>query len=237
MSRWIQVSVELTRHPKTGRFARLLGVSQVEAVGHLVGLWTFTMEYAPAGFIGRWTDEEIADGALWEGDPQKFIEALEEVGFIYEDEESDELRVHDWEDYGGKILDKLEANRERQQRHREKRKSKGKGKQKSPQQAEKESTEQALLAESFERFWSAYPRKVKKPRARDAWSRIKPDAELEERIHRSLEDHKSSDQWTADGGRWIPHPASWLNAESYNDVLEVDIPKRNRSIAGRPVEL
>ena len=32
-----------------------------------------------------------------------------------------------------------------------------------------------------------------------------------------LERAKRSDQWIKDGGRFIPHPASWLNAARWED--------------------
>ena len=31
----------------------------------------------------------------------------------------------------------------------------------------------------------------------------------------SLEKHKRSDQWTKDGGQFVPHPATWLNQKRW----------------------
>ncbi len=30
---------------------------------------------------------------------------------------------------------------------------------------------------------------------------------------------KGSDQWTKDGGRFVPHPTTWLNREGWNDLV------------------
>lgn len=73
----------------------------------------------------------------------------------------------------------------------------------------------------FDLFWTAYPRKVKKPRALKAWQKINPDQGLFERIIAALELHKKSEQWQRDNGKFIPYPATWLNDESWNDEIEI----------------
>lgn len=72
----------------------------------------------------------------------------------------------------------------------------------------------------FEEFWQAYPRKENKPAALKAWNKIKPDAELRQVILNALEQRKQSDQWRKDKGRFIPHPATWLNGRRWEDSLE-----------------
>lgn len=69
----------------------------------------------------------------------------------------------------------------------------------------------------FERFWSAYPRKVAKPRAFAAWQKLKPTEELLTKILAALEWQRTSEQWTRDGGQFVPHPATWLNARRWED--------------------
>ncbi|QIT54104.1 helix-turn-helix domain-containing protein [Aquisalimonas sp. 2447] len=69
----------------------------------------------------------------------------------------------------------------------------------------------------FERFWSAYPRKVAKGEARKAWRQIGPDDGLTERICRALAVARESEQWRRDAGRFIPYPATWLRREGWED--------------------
>lgn len=66
----------------------------------------------------------------------------------------------------------------------------------------------------FESFWKAYPRKVAKPAALKAWLQHKPD--LQQVIY-ALKNQSQSPQWQKDGGQFIPHPATWLNQERWND--------------------
>lgn len=72
-------------------------------------------------------------------------------------------------------------------------------------------------SEGFAEFWSAYPRKTGKGAARNAWGKIRPTRELQERILQAIEQAKLSDQWQRDGGQYIPNPATWLNQERWED--------------------
>lgn len=71
----------------------------------------------------------------------------------------------------------------------------------------------------FESFWKAYPRKVGKGAARRAWKKIKaPLTKLPEILH-SIETQKTSSEWSRENGRYIPHPATWLNQERWSDEI------------------
>lgn len=66
----------------------------------------------------------------------------------------------------------------------------------------------------FDRFWKAYPRKVKKPSAFKAWKRLSPDDALTDQIVAVVE----RTQWPADQ-TYIPHPSSWLNDRRWEDEV------------------
>ena len=51
------------------------------------------------------------------GDPEEFVEALIYGGFI--DRDGDELVLHDWYDYAGKLIGKRLEERERSRRRRQ----------------------------------------------------------------------------------------------------------------------
>jgi hypothetical protein len=72
--------------------------------------------------------------------------------------------------------------------------------------------------DGFEGFWASYPRKVSKPTALKSWSKLSPDADLQAAIIDALEFQSQSDQWRRDDGRFIPHPATWLNGRRWEDV-------------------
>ena len=75
--------------------------------------------------------------------------------------------------------------------------------------------------EGFEEVWAAYPRKVGKGDAKRAWKKIGPDSELRKRMIETLKKMARCEQWTRDGGQFIPHPATWLNREGWEDEPEI----------------
>jgi hypothetical protein len=68
----------------------------------------------------------------------------------------------------------------------------------------------------FTAFWSAYPRKVAKPAALKAWRSAKNRPPLADLLA-ALDRHKGSEQWQT--ARFIPHPATWLNGQRWDDQL------------------
>jgi hypothetical protein len=78
----------------------------------------------------------------------------------------------------------------------------------------------------FDDFWNAYPRKVAKLVALQAWTKLAPDAELRTRMLAVLEDQKQSRSWNKDDGAFIPHPATWLNQRRWEDQSEHASPRR-----------
>lgn len=75
----------------------------------------------------------------------------------------------------------------------------------------------------FEIFWSAYPTKVGKQPARKAFDKAKVPVET---LVAAIDRQKCSSQWSKDGGRYIPNPATWLNQCRWEDELpEDDKPK------------
>jgi hypothetical protein len=69
----------------------------------------------------------------------------------------------------------------------------------------------------FERFWSAYPRKVGKGAARAAWRRLNPTEVLTDQMIAAVSEQSKSSQWRKQGGQFIPHPTTWLNQSRWQD--------------------
>jgi hypothetical protein len=72
----------------------------------------------------------------------------------------------------------------------------------------------------FDEFWAKYPKKRSKGQAERAWVKIAPDDALFAQIIEGLERAKRSRDWIKEGGRYIPYPATWLNAKGWEDEYE-----------------
>lgn len=74
----------------------------------------------------------------------------------------------------------------------------------------------------FALFWQEYPRKAAKAAALKAWQKLNPSPELVERILAHVRDHKRSQDWIKDGGQFVPHPATFLNGQRWEDDIPPD---------------
>ena len=75
---------------------------------------------------------------------------------------------------------------------------------------------QTPKGDAFERFWSAYPKKVGKEAARKAFGKVKVPVES---LLTAIERQKCGNQWSAENGRFIPNPATWLNQGRWEDEV------------------
>lgn len=71
----------------------------------------------------------------------------------------------------------------------------------------------------FEDFWNLWPtgHKVAKEDAIKAWKKLRVDDELFSKMAAALSWQKQSKSWTESGGKYIPHPATWLNGHRWED--------------------
>ena len=99
-------------------------------------------------------------------------------------------------------------------------------------QSKKTNKEKAQEREvRFERFWAVYPRKAAKAAARRAFDRINPDEALMEIMTTAIENWKKTEQWNDNDGRYIPHPATWLNQRRWEDELPTPVVTKPTVIA------
>lgn len=80
----------------------------------------------------------------------------------------------------------------------------------------------------FEQFWTAYPRKVGKPKAKQAFEKAVKDEETFEAVMEGLRRYKRTEQWNRDGIEFVPHPTTWLNQRRWED----EIPEPAQRIPG-----
>ncbi len=75
----------------------------------------------------------------------------------------------------------------------------------------------------FEKFWAIYPRKMNKGDARKAWAQTKEIRPTTEQLLKAVIAAKAGEQWSQEGGKWIPYPASWLRGERWEDAQGIEL--------------
>jgi len=76
----------------------------------------------------------------------------------------------------------------------------------------------------FDEFWALYPKKIAKGDARKAWGQTQAIRPPIKYMIEAIKKHCQQDQWMREGGKFIPHPATWLRQERWEDEVEVVLP-------------
>lgn len=79
--------------------------------------------------------------------------------------------------------------------------------------------------EEFEIFWSNWPKKVAKAEARKAWKQTEAIRPPLEAILGAVKAACKTEQWMRGNGQFIPHAATWLRGERWEDEFEVKLPE------------
>jgi uncharacterized protein YdaU (DUF1376 family) len=75
------------------------------------------------------------------------------------------------------------------------------------------------LKAMFDVFWKGYPKTQGKAQALKTWTKLNPNQHLFDLIISSVVKFKASNEWTKDGGQFIPNASTWLNGERWEDEL------------------
>lgn len=109
-------------------------------------------------------------------------------------------------------------------------------------EGEKKKEKEKILksdSEAFAAFWEAYPNKKNKAVAVKRWDGMRVTAGLYEKIMAGLAKAKNSMEWAERGGKYIPYPSTWLNAEGWENEYRPQRAERaepvreNAALAGR----
>lgn len=75
------------------------------------------------------------------------------------------------------------------------------------------------FSEDFNRFWEKYPRKVSKGQAWKTWQKLQKDGTLPDvdTLIEAVRWRQLEPDWEKDGGKYIPHASTWLNACGWED--------------------
>ncbi len=90
----IRINTTFRDHRKRKRLIRRLGHKGVVA---LLDLWLVTADNNPDGLLSGYTNEDIADDSGWDGEPDEFVNALRDTGFL--DTTANGYKLHNWEDH------------------------------------------------------------------------------------------------------------------------------------------
>lgn len=121
------------------------------------------------------------------------------------------------------VEQKLESDRLEKQKAEQEAKANLEAKAKAKAESESQ------LLKKFELFWSAYPNKKSKKTAFEKFKRIDFKKTSFESIMISLEKQKQSDDWTKNGGQYVPMPQTWIFNERWTDEIQAPVQQQNHT--------
>lgn len=86
-------------------------------------------------------------------------------------------------------------------------------------------TKKYITPNDFEKFWKSYPRKVQKPKAKEAWDNLCYDLKTSgekitlEELNKAIETEKGS--WNYVNEKYIPHASTWINQRRWEKALKI----------------
>lgn len=231
---WIESHQGLARHIKTKRLARKLKISIPATIGHLHLLWWWAMDNLPDGRLTALEPEDIADEMMWNDDPNDLMDALEDTGFV--DREGDELYIHDWHDYIGRLLERRKKETDRKREYRKKSESRPAG---QPMDETRDGGGNSTVPyltipkdikttpkkkkdtypELFEQFWNTYPRRVEKSNALAKWNAQINKKEDPQQIITSAYNYMVYVSAEGTETKYMKHPKTFLNGDTWKEFI------------------
>lgn len=222
---WLRVSVNLKNHPKSLRLGVIL--HKERAHSYVTDLWAWAAQFYPDGDISESDALDVALACGWDGDPETFLQALEDCGWL--DVQDGCRLIHGWEEYQGKLIERAERARERSREWRSRKVNERTAKAKRTRTERtrtllrtyvrtnetNERTEETTPG--FDAWYTVYYRKEKKAEAQHAWEKLTDDQRT-----RALAVVASWCRWKMrepDWQRYRPLPASWLNGHRFDDEI------------------
>jgi len=255
---WINVHEDVVG-PKLRNLAKLAGCSRNEALGNLILIWLWGIKNANQSGLIKSADKEdvanvIASGLSKGLDAVKFVDSMVESGWI--EERGGELYLHDWDEWQEmwyQYLRKKEKDTTRKREAREKEREADRLRSPSPPD-QNESAPHPIGGEDtptppvekggkspypvgFERFWSAYPRRVDKGNAYKKYTARKKDGFSDEELIAAAISYAAECKSKRTETDFIKHPKTFLSdAMPFTDFLPKDPETPEKPDDGNPYE-
>jgi hypothetical protein len=216
---WIKMRADLHDDPAVFRLASMLGIDKYAVIGRLHTFWSWADRHSVDGFVDGAASTYVDEVVRLEG----FAVSLVKVGWL---EISDEgIRIPKFDRHNGDSAKQRALKNERQARWRAGKDvsvvdlvdAQASTSTSTREEKRREEKPSSPHAEKFGEFWSEFPRKDSKADALKAFVKLKVGDELFPLILAGLERAKESEQWTKDGGKFIPYAATWLNKRRWED--------------------
>lgn len=214
---WIKMRSALRSSPKVVRIASALKADgcpdRLRVVGALHAVWSLADEHSADGRLDGYTLETLDDLIGWSG----FSAALLGVDWLKIDKQG--IEVPRFDEHNGASAKRRAMESERKRRGRIESGQTSASKADKKRTREEKRIYNPIVPETFAKFWNAYPRKQAKQKALSAFQKLSFSNGDFDRLLSALEAAKLCEEWQKEGGKYVPHAATWLNGRRFEDEL------------------
>lgn len=202
---WIKMRCCLHENPKVLAISKALDTKVLSVVGMLWRIWSWADHHSVDGQLA--VDSMMIDGLV---DCPGFAAAMRNVGWLSGDE--GKLTLPNFEEHNGHTAKRRCDNQARKGRVRRINRD--------PADIPTKSSATDEQQKAFESFWSEYPKKVAREDALNEFLAGKCQEHIQ-KIIESVKAKRSTSQWCAENGRFIPNPATFLKRRSWEEPATV----------------
>jgi hypothetical protein len=214
---WLKMEHSLPEKPEILAISAKLDMHPDMVVGMCFRLWRWFDIHTEDGHAPAVTFVTLSS-ALGHADvTEKFLKAMQDVSWLTSNDQGLVLPNFDYHNGNTAKTRALGSKRKKKQRSKQNNDVTKESRNESDKivTREEKRREENIINDQFEVFYSAYPKKVAKPKALKAWQKQKPILQV---VLKSLEAHKKSSQWQ--NKEFIPHPATFINNQRWEDEIE-----------------
>lgn len=231
---WIKFEITTPDKPEVWSIAQELNIDPDAAVGKLLRVWSWFDQHTEEGNAPSVT-KMLLDRIVG---VTGFCDAVIKAGWMIEDDSS--ISLSNFSVHNGKTAKNRAVTAKRVASHKERKRSgndtgnaatvttplpkeeKRREDINNPPTPRNRGELNADQRQRFERFWQEYPNKKSIGHAEKAFAKLNPDDLLTTRMIKALHAQISHRSQLKAAGEFVPewkHPATWLNAKDWENVL------------------
>ena len=208
---WLKMELTLPDKPEVHYIANALNIDPDAVIGKLLRVWAWFDLHTENGNALGVTFALVDRLTCVSG----FGEAMQFAGWLEQREK--QLCMVNFDRHTSESAKKRALTAKRQVKFRNALVTQNVTLAASPREEKRRDKPIAQNSVEFETFWAAYPKRKSRGTAEKAFFKINPDERLLSVILAAIDQAKSQEEWQKERGKYIPYPASWLNAKGWQD--------------------
>ena len=210
---WLKIEANTPEKPEVFEIAMQLGIDPLIAFARCYLVWRWFDQHTENGNAPSVTPAYVDHIAGVTG----FADAMKKVGWLLGGLDGlAGVSLPNFDRHNGKTAKARGLTAKRAATHRQRNNNADSVTNALPRE-EKRRSKPLTPSGAFERFWAAYPKRKARGRAEKAFATLSPDEQLMAVILAALERAKTREEWRKERGKYIPHPATWLNDKGWTD--------------------